>query len=113
MPRSQFTLNDFTGGMNTKSSPRDIAVNETVESDNVITSYKGLVKSSSIATAKVSGSSTLTHDATGNGAFIFNSENNLDLSGTLTQGIQVITHPTQNGNGKTTIDFFSRNFGTT
>tara|TARA_R100001015_G_C4634868_1_gene202435 strand:+ start:80 stop:2776 length:2697 start_codon:yes stop_codon:yes gene_type:complete len=113
VPRSQFTLNDFTGGMNTKSSPRDIAVNETVESDNVITSYKGLVKSSSIATAKVSGSTTLTHDATGNGAFIFNSENNLDLSGTLTQGIQVITHPTQNGNGKTTIDFFSRNFGST
>jgi len=112
MPRSHVTLNDFSGGVNTKSSPRDISFKECTLADNAIINYKGLIKSTSDATSKA-GSTILTHTAQGNGAFIFNSELNLDLSGTATQPIQVIAHPTTNTNAHSTIEFFSRNFGNT
>lgn len=112
MPRSHVTLNDFSGGVNTKSSPRDISFKECTKADNAIVSYKGLIKSTSDSTSKAA-TTLLTHTAEGNGAFIFNSEQNLDLSGTATQPIQVIAHPTTNTNAHSTIEFFSRNFGNT
>tara|TARA_R100001594_G_scaffold148632_1_gene204287 strand:+ start:679 stop:3369 length:2691 start_codon:yes stop_codon:yes gene_type:complete len=112
MPRSQITLNDFSGGLNTKTSPRDIEINELTKADNVILGYKGLIKSTSDSTTKHA-SVVLTHTAEGNGAFIFNSEINLDLSGTLTQPVQVVAHPTVNTRAHSTIEFYVRNFGNT
>jgi hypothetical protein len=112
-PKEMAVLNGFDKGLNTKSSPRDIAPNELQKADNVIVGYPGLVKSSSTATAKVGSALALTHTTDGNGGFIFNSQHNLDLSGTVTQPVQVIAYPTQNTTANTTIEFMTRNFGST
>ena len=45
-------LNDFSGGLNTKSSPRDINVNQLTKADNAIVSKAGLIQSSKDAEDK-------------------------------------------------------------
>tara|TARA_R110002012_G_scaffold19135_1_gene69536 strand:+ start:196 stop:2394 length:2199 start_codon:yes stop_codon:yes gene_type:complete len=52
MPRQSLQLNDFSGGLNTKSSPRDIAPNQVQSTSNAVFSTPGIIYSSSSATAK-------------------------------------------------------------
>ena len=112
MPRQSLQLNDFSGGLNTKSSPRDIAPNEVQKADNVVLSNPGLIEASSDSTTKSSSSPTMTHVQAGNGAFIFNSQFNVDDDGTRTQPTQTIAYPINKGSGNTTIQFFRRDFDT-
>tara|TARA_R100000406_G_scaffold30816_2_gene20157 strand:- start:6744 stop:9221 length:2478 start_codon:yes stop_codon:yes gene_type:complete len=114
MPRQSLQLNDFSRGLNTKSSPRDIASNQLVKADNVVLSNPGLVQSSSDSTAKhTSAPTTMTHAQAGNGAFIFNSQFNVDTDGTTALPTQTIAYPIDKTSGATTIQFFRRNFDTT
>ena len=113
MPRQSLQLNDFSGGLNTKSSPRDIAPNEVQKADNVVLSNPGLIEASSSATDKVSSATTMTHTQCGNGAFIFNSQFNVDTDGTATQPSQIIAYPIDKSSGNTTIQFFRRHFDST
>jgi hypothetical protein len=114
MPRQSLQLNDFSGGLNTKSSPRDINPNQVQKADNVFLSNPGVLKGTSDATAK-SSSETMTHAQAGNGAFIFNSESNVDTSGgASTNPSQIIAFPIDKGStDNTTIQFFRRDFDTT
>jgi len=112
VPRRSLQLNDFSGGLNTKSSPRDIAPNQVTKADNVVLSNPGMIESSSDATSKAS-SETMTHTQQGNGAFIFNLQFNVDSSGTATQPSQTIAFPIDKGSGNTTIQFFRRDFDAT
>ena len=68
------TLNDFSGGLNTKSSPRDIAPNEFQDSVNAITSIPGLIKSSALPTDKVASATSFASLSTGSDMFIFNTQ---------------------------------------
>ena len=111
MPRQSLQLNDFSGGLNTKSSPRDIAPNEVQKADNVVLSNPGLIESSSSSSDK-SSAETMTHTAKGNGAFIFNSQFNVDDSDTTAKPTQVIAYPIDKGSGNTTIQCFRRDFDT-
>lgn len=114
MPRKSLQLNDFSGGLNTKSSPRDIAPNGLSKADNVIISNQGLILSSSDSTAKASVPTfPYVHAKAGNGAFVFNSQFNLDLSGTITQPTQIIAYPSNFPRGNSTINFLSRSFDAT
>ena len=116
MPRRSLQLNDFSGGLNTKSSPRDNAPNQVQKADNVFLSNPGLVEATSDASIKTTNpgggtSETMTHTQQGNGAFIFNSQFNVDSSGTATQQSQIIAYPIDKGStDKTTIQFFRRDF---
>ena len=116
MPRRSLQLNDFSGGLNTKSSPRDIAPNQVQKADNVFLSNPGLLEATSDASIKTTNpgggtSETMTHTQQGNGAFIFNSQFNVDSSGTATQQSQIIAYPIDKGStDKTTIQFFRRDF---
>lgn len=74
MPKKMLTLNDFSGGLNTKSSPRDIAPNEFQDSVNAITSIPGLVKSSALPVDKVASATSLTSLSRGSDMFIFNTQ---------------------------------------
>ena len=112
MPRMSLQLNDFSGGLNTKSSPRDIAPNQVQKADNAFLSNPGLIQATSDATSK-SSSETITHIHNGNGAFIFNSQYNVDVDGTATQPTQTIAYPINKGVGNSTIQFFRRNFDST
>ena len=57
--------------------------NQLVKANNVVLSNPGLVQSSSDSTAKhTSAPTTMTHAQAGNGAFIFNSQFNVDTDGT-------------------------------
>ena len=112
MPRRSLQLNDFSGGLNTKSSARDIAPNQVTKADNVVLSNPGMIESSSDATSKAS-SETMTHTQQGNGAFIFNLQFNVDSSGTATQPSQTIAFPIDKSSGNTTIQFFRRDFDAT
>tara|TARA_R100001440_G_scaffold75205_2_gene101863 strand:- start:1746 stop:4223 length:2478 start_codon:yes stop_codon:yes gene_type:complete len=113
MPRRSLQLNDFSGGLNTKSSPRDIAPNQVQKADNVFLSNPGLVEATSDASSK-SSAETMTHTQQGNGAFIFNLQFNVDSSGTATQPSQTIAYPIDKGStDKTTIQFFRRDFDAT
>ena len=112
MPRQSLQLNDFSGGLNTKSSARDIAPNQVTKADNVVLSNPGMIDSSSDATSKAS-AETMTHTQQGNGAFVFNLQFNVDSSGTPTQPSQTIAYPIDKGSGNTTIQFFRRDFDAT
>ena len=110
MPRRSLQLNDFSGGLNTKSSPRDIAPNQVQLANNVFLSNPGLIQSSSDSTAKHdSAPATITHIKQGNGAFIFNSQYNIDTDGTATTPTQVIAYPIDDASN-TNIQFFRRDF---
>ena len=110
MPRRSLQLNDFSGGLNTKSSPRDIAPNQVQLANNVFLSNPGLIQSSSDSTAKHdSAPETMTHTKQGNGAFIFNSQYNIDTDGTATTPTQVIAYPIDDADN-TNIQFFRRDF---
>jgi hypothetical protein len=112
MPRRSLQLNDFSGGLNTKSSPRDIAPNQVQKADNVFLSNPGLIEATSDASSK-SSAETMTHTQQGNGAFIFNLQFNVDSSGTATQPSQTIAYPIDKGAGNSTIQFFRRDFDAT
>ena len=110
MPRRSLQLNDFSGGLNTKSSPRDIAPNQVQLANNVFLSNPGLIQSSSDSTAKhTSAPATMTHTKQGNGAFIFNSQYNIDTDGTATTPTQAIAYPIDDASN-TNIQFFRRDF---
>jgi len=115
MPRRSLQLNDFSGGLNTKSSPRDIAPNQVQKADNVFLSNPGLIQSSSDSSTKhTSAPDTITHAQQGNGAFIFNSEHNVDTTGgASTNPSQIIAYPIDKTLGNTTIQFLRRDFDTT
>jgi hypothetical protein len=73
-------------------------------------SNPGLIQSSSDSTAKHdSAPATMTHIKQGNGAFIFNSQYNIDTDGTATTPTQVIAYPIDDA-GNTNIQFFRRDF---
>ena len=112
MPRRSLQLNDFSGGLNTKSSPRDIAPNQVQKADNVFLSNPGLIEATSDASSK-SSAETMTHTQQGNGAFIFNLQFDVDSSETTEQPTQIIAYPIDKGAGNTTIQFFRRDFDTT
>jgi hypothetical protein len=110
MPRRSLQLNDFSGGLNTKSSPRDIAPNQVQLANNVFLSNPGLIQSSNDSTSKHdSAPETMTHIKQGNGAFIFNSQYNIDTEGTATTPTQVIAYPIDD-DSNTNIQFFRRDF---
>ena len=74
MPKKMVTLNDFSGGLNTKFSPRDIAGNEAEKSDNVVLFNSGLIKAASNPVDKVGSAISSNQDQEGNGLFIFNTQ---------------------------------------
>lgn len=114
-------LNDFSGGLNTKTSPRDINVNQLTLADNAIVSKAGLIQSSKDADDK-SSFVALTHTANqGNGAFLFTSQFDINNTDALVQGEspgtgsrvdetarEIIAYPDSQN-----IKFFYRNFNTT
>jgi hypothetical protein len=109
VPKKMLTLNDFSGGLNTKSSPRDIAFNQVQLSTNVILSNPGLIQSSKDADDKTNG--TISKDATsnyGNGAFIYNHEFDINSAAPGSTARQIIAYP-----DGANIEFMYRDFDTT
>lgn len=115
MPRRSLQLNDFSGGLNTKSSPRDIAPNQVTKADNVNLHNPGLILSSSTSSAKLSTANAPNAQTTaGYGAFMFNSQYNTDVSGTEGNAVQVFAFPENNTSGTSTkILTYARDFGST
>lgn len=110
MPKQMFTLNNFSGGLNTKSSPRDINEDQLSKAENVVISNPGLIVSSSTSTAKSDTDiSKVSTDNYGNGAFIFNSEYDISDDDTTTQvAKQIIAYP-----DGANLEFYHRGFNTT
>ena len=113
MPKQMLTLNDFSGGLNTKASARDIAPNELQQALNCIVSIPGVVKTSKSVTDKDADSdNSLVKTATGNGLFYFNLQNDIGrTSGTAAQyesPVQVLAYPSG-----TNITFYTRAFANT
>ena len=114
MPRKSLQLNDFSKGLNTKSSPRDILPNQVSKANNVNLHNPGLILSSSVSSAKSSANVPDTQTVAGYGAFMFNSQYNTDNSGTLGTAVQVFAFPENNGSGTSTkILTYAREFGNT
>mgnify|MGYP003111537537 FL=1 len=117
MPRQSLQLNDFSGGLNTKSSPRDIAPNQVTKANNVVLSNPGLVLSSSVSSAKLATANAPNAQTTaGYGAFIFNSQYNTDSNAGDVTGpnVQVFAFPENNASGTNTkILTYARDFGKT
>ena len=98
MPKQMFTLNDFSGGLNTKSSPRDILPNQVQLADNCILSNPGLIESQSDNLNRSHTSNTITRvstNAQGTGAFFFNHEFDIsDGTGAVSQtATEIIAYP--------------------
>jgi len=114
MPRKSLQLNDFSKGLNTKSSPRDILPNQVSKANNVNLHNPGLILSSSVSSAKSSANVPDTQTVAGYGAFMFNSQYNTDNSETLGTAVQVFAFPENNGSGTSTkILTYAREFGNT
>ena len=110
MPKQMLTLNDFSGGLNTKSSPRDIAPNQLQLADNVKISNPGLIESLSPASDKSHQSNTITRTTPGiqgTGAFFFNHEFDIsDGTGAVSQTAQeIVAYP-----DNTSLKFLSRKY---
>jgi hypothetical protein len=96
VPKQMLTLNDFSGGLNTKSSPRDIAFNQVQLANNVVLSNPGLIESSSDSSTQSYGTiSRVSTSNYGNGGFIFNHEFDIsDSSAPITQTAkEIIAYP--------------------
>ena len=104
-------LNGFDKGLNTKSSPRDIAPNELQQSNNAIISNPGLLQSGSDATSQ--GTATLIHTAKGNGAFLFTSQYDIGAtSASFENPKEVIAYPDNASSVNAQIEFFTKSIGT-
>jgi len=110
MPKQMFTLNNFSGGLNTKSSTRDINQDQVSKAENVVISNPGLIVSSSVSTDKsATNISKVSTSNYGNGAFIFNSEYDISDDDTTTQvAKQIIAYP-----DGANLEFYHRGFNTT
>ena len=112
MPKQMVTLNDFSGGINTKASPRDIKPNELQETLDCIVSIPGVVKTSKSITDKDAGTNTLVKTAKGNGLFYFNLQNDIGrTSGSASDyesPVQILAYPSG-----TNITFYTRAFANT
>ena len=113
MPRKSLQLNDFSGGLNTKSSPRDIKSNQVQKAENVVLSNPGLITAASDSVAKLStANAPSTATAAGYGAFMFNSQYNADVDAGSVTGpdCQIFAFP-EDGSGNTKILTYTRDFG--
>lgn len=112
MPKQMLKLNDFSGGLNTKSSPRDVALNELTLCTNTLTNIPGLLKTSAFPTDSVASATALSHAAKGNGLFAFNSQYDIGrTSGTRTNyesPVEVMAYP-----DGTNIKFYTRAYNDT
>ena len=126
MPKQMLTLNDFSGGLNTKSSPRDIAFNQVQSASNAVLLNSGVVYTSVNPTSKGTASdiniNTLTPQFFST-AFTFNTQYDITANpspgggGYSRGGFQgspkeVITLH-EGSTGVHNIRFLSRAFGTT
>jgi hypothetical protein len=121
VPKQMLTLNDFSGGLNTKSSPRDIAFNQVQSASNAVLLNSGVVYTSVAPTSKGSIANEEIRNFT-NTAFSFNTQYDITANpspgdGTYRLGDfqsspkEVITlHETEGG---AKIRYLSRAFGTT
>ena len=122
MPKQMLTLNDFSGGLNTKSSPRDIAFNQVQSASNAVLLNSGVVYTSVAPTSKGTASDIEISDFV-NTAFTFNSQYDISSApnpgdGGYSRGNfqgspkEVITLH-EGSTGAYNIRFLSRNFNTT
>ena len=122
MPKQMLTLNDFSGGLNTKSSPRDIAFNQVQSASNAVLLNSGVVYTSVAPTSKGTASDIEISEFV-NTAFTFNSQYDISSSpnpgdGAYSRGNfqgspkEVITLH-EGSTGAYNIRFLSRSFNTT
>jgi len=115
MPRRSLQLNDFSGGLNTKSSPRDIAPNQVQSVNNAVLSNAGLITSSNSGTTKIASAEEI--EIRSNRTFSFNTQYDITrTSGTKFEYQSVpkeviISHETVSSVGS--LNFFTRNFNST
>lgn len=76
MPRGFYTLNDFSGGLNSAMDPRDLAENEISEAENIVMDQRKSVRPLGGDTTHTDVGSGLTagHITPGYGAFVFESD---------------------------------------
>jgi hypothetical protein len=76
MPKGFYTLNDFSGGLNSAMDPRDLAENEISEAENIVMDQRKSVRPLGGDTAHTDVGSGLVagHITPGYGAFIFESD---------------------------------------
>jgi hypothetical protein len=112
VPKQMLTLNDFSGGLNTKSSPRDIALNELAGMTNALVNVPGLIRTAKFPTDIVSGSTSLNHAARGNGLFSFNSQYDIGRTTGAREdyesSVEVLAYP-----DGTNIKFYTRAYNAT
>jgi hypothetical protein len=105
-------LNDFSGGLNTKSSPRDVALNELTLCTNTLTNIPGTLRSSAFPGTISSQAESLSHAAKANGLFAFNSQYDIGRTtgarADYESPVEVLAYP----NG-TNITFYTRAYNAT
>jgi len=113
VPRASLQLNDFSGGLNTKSSPRDIAPNQVQSVSNAVLSNDGLITSSNSGTAKGTQSDI---EIRSDRVFSFNTQYDITAtSGTLYNYQSnpkevIVVHETSGSASQ--LYYFTRDFGT-
>ena len=112
MPKQMLKLNDFSGGLNTKSSPRDVALNELTLCTNTLTNVPGTLRTAAFPTNLVSGATSLNHAAKGNGLFSFNSQYDVGRTtgarADYESSVEVLAYP-----DGTNIKFYTRAYNAT
>ena len=88
MPREYLRISDFSGGLNTRFDPRDVAQNEIIESNFVQVYKTGQIFTASAkdaVTARGAGTSTA-----GSGLFLFKSDNDIDSSSGVKKPLELM-----------------------
>jgi hypothetical protein len=107
MPKAVGTLDDFTGGMNTDSSPKDIAPNELTVCENADPNSKGKITAGRIVSSGFSAASGSTAPTTGKGLIIFTNDNKISDNNSGFTGQFIVK------NDGTNIDILETTDGTT
>ena len=74
MPKQLYTLNNFSGGINSLKDPRDIASNELVQASNVSLENQGIIKSSGSSAAHGTAQAITSEVVSGYGLTVFDSD---------------------------------------
>ena len=97
MPKQIYTLNNFSGGINSLKDPRDLSDNQLVQAQNINIENQGIIKSSGVLAAHGTAQAITSEVVSGHGLGIFESDYQIATT-TVTLASDLVLHANASGN---------------
>jgi hypothetical protein len=97
VPKQIYTLNNFSGGINSLKDPRDLSDNQLVQAQNINIENQGIIKSSGVLAAHGTAQAITSEVVSGHGLGIFESDYQIATT-TVTLASDLVLHANASGN---------------